>query len=192
MSFDISQNQDNAELLALFAKGNRLSTISLTSRLAPIIFSQAFHMLNNRADAEDVTQEALLQLWKIAPKWDPNRAQITTWLYRVTSNLCIDRFRKSKRVSSEEMPEVIDKTPDVDQKMQFMARSKALYAGLKILPDRQRQAIVLRHLEELSNPDISEIMEISIEAVESLIARGKRSLVLTLVPQKKALGLNDD
>jgi RNA polymerase sigma-70 factor (ECF subfamily) len=63
---------------------------------------------------------------------------------------------------------------------------------LKILPDRQRQAIVLRHLEELSNPDISEIMEISIEAVESLIARGKRSLVLTLAPQKKALGLNDD
>ncbi len=192
MALDISQNQRDAELLARFSKGDRAAALALTSRLAPVVFAQAFRMLGDRAEAEDVTQESLLRLWKAAPGWDATRAKITTWLYRVTSNLCIDCLRKSNRNSGDEVPEVADETPGIDLKLQATARAQALQHALQTLPDRQRQAMILRHIEDLSNPEISDIMEISVEAVENLVSRGKRALASTLVPQKKALGLEDD
>ena len=192
MALGISQNQRDAELLARFSKGDRAAALALTSRLAPVVFAQAFRMLGDRAEAEDVTQESLLRLWKAAPGWDATRAKITTWLYRVTSNLCIDCLRKSNRNSGDEVPEVADETPGIDLKLQATARAQALQHALQTLPDRQRQAIILRHIEDLSNPEISDIMEISVEAVESLVSRGKRALASTLAPQKKALGLEDD
>ena len=192
MALDIIQNQRDAELLARFSKGDRAAALALTSRLAPVVFAQAFRMLGDRAEAEDVTQESLLRLWKAAPGWDATRAKITTWLYRVTSNLCIDRLRKSNRNSGDEVPEVADETPGIDLKLQATARAQALQHALQTLPDRQRQAMILRHIEDLSNPEISDIMEISVEAVESLVSRGRRALASTLAPQKKALGLEDD
>lgn len=185
MALDIIQNQRDAELLARFSKGDRAAALALTSRLAPVVFAQAFRMLGDRAEAEDVTQESLLRLWKAAPGWDATRAKITTWLYRVTSNLCIDRLRKSNRNSGDEVPEVADETPGIDRKLQATARAQALQHALQTLPDRQRQAMILRHIEDLSNPEISDIMEISVEAVESLVSRGKRALASTLAPQKK-------
>ena len=192
MALDIIQNQRDAELLARFSKGDRAAALALTSRLAPVVFAQAFRMLGDRAEAEDVTQESLLRLWKAAPGWDATRAKITTWLYRATSNLCIDRLRKSNRNSGDEVPEVADETPGIDRKLQATARAQALQHALQTLPDRQRQAMILRHIEDPSNPEISDIMEISVEAVESLVSRGKRALASTLAPQKKALGLEDD
>ena len=192
MALDIIQNQRDAELLARFSKGDRAAALALTSRLAPVVFAQAFRMLGDRAEAEDVTQESLLRLWKAAPGWDATRAKITTWLYRVTSNLCIDRLRKSNRNSGDEVPEVADETPGIDRKLQATARAQALQHALQTLPDRQRQAMILRHIEDLSNPEISDIMEISVEAVESLVSRGRRALASTLAPQKKMLGLEDD
>ncbi len=192
MVLDISQNQQDAELLMRFSKGDRAAAMALTSRLAPIVFAQAFRMLGDRAEAEDVTQESLLRLWKAASGLDATRAKITTWLYRVTSNLCIDCLRKSNRNSGDEVPEVADETPGIDLKLQATARAQALQHALQTLPDRQRQAMILRHIEDLSNPEISDIMEISVEAVESLVSRGKRALASTLAPQKKALGLEDD
>ena len=192
MALGISQNQRDAELLARFSKGDRAAALALTSRLAPVVFAQAFRMLGDRTEAEDVTQESLLRLWKAAPGWDATRAKITTWLYRATSNLCIDRLRKSNRNSGDEVPEVADETPGIDLKLQATARAQALQHALQTLPDRQRQAMILRHIEDLSNPEISDIMEISVEAVESLVSRGKRALASTLAPQKKALGLEDD
>lgn len=192
MALGISQNQRDAELLARFSKGDRAAALALTSRLAPVVFAQAFRMLGDRTEAEDVTQESLLRLWKAAPGWDATRAKITTWLYRVTSNLCIDCLRKSNRNSGDEVPEVADETPGIDLKLQATARAQALQHALQTLPDRQRQAMILRHIEDLSNPEISDIMEISVEAVENLVSRGKRALASTLAPQKKALGLEDD
>ena len=192
MALGISQNQRDAELLARFSKGDRAAALALTSRLAPVVFAQAFRMLGDRAEAEDVTQESLLRLWKAAPGWDATRAKITTWLYRVTSNLCIDCLRKSNRNSGDEVPEVADETPGIDLKLQATARAQALQHALQTLPDRQRQAMILRHIEDLSNPEISDIMEISVEAVESLVSHGRRALASTLAPQKKALGLEDD
>ena len=192
MALDASQNLEDATLLARFAQGDRAAAQVLTARLAPVVYSQAFRMLGDRAEAEDITQDSLLRLWHAAPDWQAGQAKVTTWLYRVTSNLCIDKMRKSKRQSSDAVPEMPDDGPDMERRLQDRARAQALRAALSDLPDRQKQAMVLRHLEGLSNPDVAQIMQISVEAVESLMSRGKRSLADALAPQKKALGLEDD
>ena len=192
MALDASQNLEDAELLARFAQGDRAAAQVLTARLAPVVYAQAFRMLGDRAEAEDITQDSLLRLWHAAPDWQAGQAKVTTWLYRVTSNLCIDKMRKSKRQSSDAVPEMPDDGPDMERRLQDRARAQALRAALRDLPNRQKQAIILRHLEGLSNPDVAQIMQISVEAVESLMSRGKRSLADALAPQKKALGLEDD
>ena len=192
MALYASQSLEDAELLARFAKGDRAAAQVLTARLAPVVYTQAFRMLGDRAEAEDITQDSLLRLWHAAPDWQAGQAKVTTWLYRVTSNLCIDKMRKSKRHSSGAVPEMPDNGPDMERRLQDRARAQALRAALRDLPNRQKQAIILRHLEGLSNPDVAQIMQISVEAVESLMSRGKRSLADALAPQKKALGLEDD
>ncbi|MBE1283950.1 MAG: RNA polymerase sigma factor [Rhodobacteraceae bacterium] len=181
-------------LLVLFANGDRWAAQELTRRLAPRTFAVAVRVLGDRAEAEDVTQEAMMRLWKMAPDWQQGQAQVSSWLYRVAMNLCLDRKRRSRggTVGLDQVPDPQDPKPGVLEQIQQSARWDALQAGLMRLPDRQRQAVVLRHIEELSNPEIAVIMDISVEAVESLTARGKRALAQALAGQREALGYGDD
>ena len=82
--------------------------------------------------------------------------------------------------------------PRPEERLQQNARSDALQAALMRLPDRQRQAVVLRHIDGLANPEIAAILDIGVEAVESLTARGKRALKQALESQRDALGFDDD
>ncbi|SDW20659.1 RNA polymerase sigma-70 factor, ECF subfamily [Ruegeria halocynthiae] len=175
-------------LLGRFADGDAAVARLLTGRLGPRSYSLALRMLGNRAEAEDVTQEAMMRLWKMAPDWVPGQAQLSTWLYRVTLNLCVDLRRKKRPDALENVAEPEDGTASVVDRMQDTARKDALQNALQQLPDRQRQAVVLRHIEELSNPEIAGIMDISVEAVESLTARGKRSLTAILAGRRDELG----
>ncbi len=194
MPLDAQTDIDDADLLVRYAAGDRAAARMLTGRLTPIVFAQAFRLLGDRAEAEDVAQEAMLRLWKIAPQWDPERAKVTTWLYRVTANLCTDRLRRGtgQGRALDEVPEPADPTPGADAQLQLAARQAALRQALAGLPERQRVAITLRHLEGLGNPAIADELEISVEAVESLLARGKRALAAMLGTQKGALGYHDD
>jgi RNA polymerase sigma factor (sigma-70 family) len=191
MPLDAMTEIPDETLLVLYANGDAAAARTLTMRLTPRVLGLAGRMLGDRVEAEDVAQEAMLRLWRIAPEWRPGEAQVSTWLYRVASNLCTDRLRKrrGKGVALDAIPEPEDETPRVDQRMEADERRDALKAALAELPDRQRQAVVLRHIEGLTNPDIAQIMDISVEAVESLTARGKRALAALLHAQKDALGL---
>lgn len=182
-------------LLVLYANGDRLAAAALTRRLVPRVLGYAARLLADRAEAEDVTQEAMLRLWKIAPDWRSGEAQVSTWLYRVVTNLVTDRQRARLRRAAttlDDAPEVADEGRGAVAGMIEADRMAALDAALAKLPDRQRQAVVLRHLEGLSNPEIAVIMDIGTEAVESLTARGKRSLAAILSGQKAALGYEDE
>ncbi len=183
-----------ADLLARAATGEARAAKDLTALLAPRAYRQAFRMLGNRAEAEDVVQDAMMRLWRAAPNWQAGGAQVSTWLYRVVANLCIDRMRRGSQASlqDDDMPEPLDPGPGQETQLIQKARLSALYAALRKLPDRQRQAVVLRHIEGLSNPEIAGIMDVTVEAVESLSARGKRALSKDLGPHKKELGFSDD
>ena len=185
------KKQDDNVLLVAFAKGDRSAAQQLTERLMPKIYSHAYYRLGNIADAEDVTQEAFLKLWKIAPNWKHDKAQVSTWLYRVVYNMCKDRYRRATLENLSSAQEVTDGTQSPTAKIDAQYRQKALYDAMSILPENQRLAIQLRHIDELSNPEIAEIMELSIEAVESLTARGKRKLIEILQTQKSKLGYSD-
>ena len=180
----------DADLLARFAAGEPKAARDLIDSLGPCSFAVAFRMLGERSEAEDVAQEAMMRLWRIAPDWRTGEAKVSTWLYRVTMNLCIDRQRRRRgsMTALDEVAEPPDPGRSVAETMQERQRNDALQAALQQLPDRQRQAVVLRHLEELSNPEIAGIMEISTEAVESLIARGKRALAAALAGRREDLG----
>ncbi|WP_172331520.1 RNA polymerase sigma factor [Mangrovicoccus sp. HB161399] len=185
-------SSEDAALLAAYAAGDPQAARTLMLRIAPRIHALAVRMLGDRAEAEDVTQEAMLRLWKIAPDWRDMGAAPATWTYRVAANLCTDRLRRRRRqapLEPEMEPE--DDRPGNEARMQGAARARALQAALAELPERQRLAVILRHLEGRPNPEIAEILEISVEAVESLTARGKRTLAKALAKHREALGLID-
>lgn len=180
-------------LLVAYGNGDAVAASVLTRRLTPRVLGYAARLLGDPSEAEDVTQEAMLRLWKIAPDWRQGEAQVSTWLYRVVTNLCTDRLRKRGRSAPlDAAGEPADTSPAADARMTEVQRSDALQAALAELPERQRQAVVLRHLEGLSNPEIAGIMDIGIEAVESLTARAKRALAALLAGQREALGYEDD
>ncbi|RFU13489.1 RNA polymerase sigma factor [Rhodobacteraceae bacterium W635] len=185
---DLDPLSDDA-LMVLFAKGDAGAARVLTARLLPRVLSHAARVLGDRVEAEDVAQEAMLRLWRAAADWQPGGAKPSTWLYRVTANLAVDRLRKSGRaVGLDDGPEPEDDAPGPEDRLQRAGRMAALDAALARLPERQRQAVVLRHVEGLSNPEISEVLGIGVEAVESPTARGKRALAKRLAGQKEALG----
>lgn len=192
MPFDARHEIPDDALLLLFANGDHDAARILTERLLPRVFGHALRMLRDRAEAEDVAQEAMLRLWRQAPNWRQGEAKVTTWLYRVVANLCTDRLRKTRHVALELVPEPLDDAVSAEARLQTKARVDALGGALATLPERQRQAVTLRHIEGLGNPEIAEIMEIGVEAVESLIARGKRSLSAALGSRKEELGYADD
>ncbi len=181
-------------LLILYANGDRDAARHLTERLAPKVMAYAQRVLGDRAEAEDVAQEAMLRLWRMAPDWRPGEAQVTTWLYRVATNLATDRVRQRGRrraTTLDDAPEVADGQPGALQTMIEADRMAALQAALDALPERQRQAVVLRHIEGLANPEIAQILGVGVEAVESLTARGKRALTALLSGRRQDLGYGE-
>jgi RNA polymerase sigma-70 factor (ECF subfamily) len=184
----------DAQWLARFASGDATAARVLTDRLAPRCLAVALRMMGDRAEAEDITQEAMLRLWRMAPDWTETGAQVSTWLYQVTMNLCRDRLRRAGRKTAalDEVAEPPDPAPSAEARLQSKARNAALQAALQDLPERQRQAVVLRHIEGLGNPEIAGILSISVEAVESLTARGKRALARSLSGRREELGMTDD
>ncbi len=192
MSEHSAAREADAELLARYASGDEAAARLLSARLSPRAYAHAYRVLGDGTEAEDVTQEAMLRLWKQAAKWDDGRAQAATWLYRVIANLCTDRLRGRRTETLDEVDAPADQGPSAETRLQDIARHDALQSALLRLPDRQRQAVVLRHIEGLANPEIAEILDVGVEAVESLTARGKRALSADLAKQRDALGYHDD
>jgi RNA polymerase sigma-70 factor (ECF subfamily) len=194
MPRDMTNEISDDALLVLYANGDASAARMLTGRLLPAVLGYATRLLGDRAEAEDVAQEAMIRLWRIAPEWRPGEAKVTSWLYRVVTNLCTDRQRARRRRASDaldDVPEPADDGPGVEARMLTAARLSALDAALATLPDRQRQAVVLRHIEGLSNPEIAEVLGVGVEAVESLTARGKRALTAALAGRRDALGYEE-
>lgn len=176
------------DLLVRYAAGDASAARALVARLAPRVSRLARRLLNDPAEAEDVTQDAMLKLWQIAPQWQVGRAQPSTWLHRVATNLATDRLRKRRSVGLDTIEEPGDPSPSALEEILAADRMQALDLALAQLPERQRVAVILRHLEGFTNPEIAEAMDVGVEAVESLTARGKRKLAALLSGRRQELG----
>lgn len=193
MALDADGGVSDEALLVAYGNGDVSAARLLTRRLTPMALRVAARLLGgDRAEAEDVAQEAMLRLWKIAAEWRQGEAKVTSWLYRVVVNLATDRLRQRRPTAAlDEVAEPPDLSASAVEAMTEAARARALDQALAALPERQRQAVVLRHIEGLANPEIAAIMDIGIEAVESLTARGKRALAAMLSHRREELGYGD-
>jgi RNA polymerase sigma factor (sigma-70 family) len=127
-------------------------------------------------EAEDVAQEAFVRIWKQAPHWKEGEARFDTWIHRVALNLCYDRLRGRREDPVAELPDEPDHDAQPDLQHDARERDERVRAALAKLPARQREALVLNYYQELSNIEAAALMGITVDALESLLARARRSL----------------
>lgn len=168
------------DLVRRVGRGEPAAIQAMVARKLPRMLALAQRMLGDAVEAEDVAQEAMLRAWKQAPRWAPGKAKFDTWLHRVGLNLCYDRLRRRREIPTEAPPDRPDDGPAPDRGLLAAELGVRVDAALKRLPDRQREAIVLCHYQELSNIEAAALMTVSVEALESLLSRGRRSLRQTL------------
>lgn len=166
----------DAEDVAKAGRGDRDAAARLIARHSAKLLTVASRMLANRAEAEDAVQDVFLRLWTHAARWRPGKAKFETWLYRVVLNQCYDRLRRRPTRPLEEAAEVADAAATPDARLGEGQVNREIARALETLPERQKAAILLCHFKECGNIEAAEIMGLSVEALESLLARGRRAL----------------
>ena len=139
-------------------------------------YGLALRILGNAADADDVTQDAFVKAWVHRRNWQAGRAKFSTWLYRVIVNRCIDLKRAPKGVWIEDVPEPTDGSDDASEALHKREVFGRLDEALNRLPNQQRIVLILSYHEELGNAEIAELLGTTVNAVESLLKRGRRRL----------------
>ena len=168
------------DMVRRVGQGDPAAIQAMVARKLPRMLALAQRMLGDPVEAEDVAQEAMLRAWKQAPRWTPGKARFDTWLHRVGLNLCYDRLRRRREIPTEAQPDRPDDGPAPDRGLLVAELGARVDAALGRLPERQREAIVLCHYQELTNIEAADLLKISVEALESLLSRGRRALRLTL------------
>lgn len=164
------------ELVRRVGAGDGPACAALVDRHLARILGLAGRMLGSRAEAEEVAQEVFLRVWQQAGRWREGEARFSTWLHRVAVNLCQDRLRRRRETSLEAAGDPPSPDPPPEAALQQDAVAARVGEALRQLPERQRTAILLSHFQELGNIEAAAILGISVEALESLLARGRRRL----------------
>lgn len=139
-----------------------------------------FRLTRNADDAADLAQEAFLRVWTKAATWKPGRVKFGTWLHRIAHNLCIDLHRRKRGTDDVDVDTLDGAGPTPDQAPADDRLRNALDEALGDLPERQRTALLLCHRQNMSNREAAAVLEVSVDALESLLARARRTLRRTL------------
>ena len=166
----------DADVVLAAARGDESAFARLVDRHLARVHAIAYRALGIRAEAEDVTQEVLMRAWRQLPTWRPGEARFSTWLQRVTLNLVNDRLRgRREQVDVAEL-DLVSNAPEPEHDAARSEQGQRVRAALQQLPDRQRDALLLCHFEGLGNIEAAAALEVSVEALESLLGRARRRL----------------
>jgi RNA polymerase sigma-70 factor (ECF subfamily) len=169
-------NDPDETLMLQVQTGDHTACRELVNRHLGRIVAFAGRVLGDRILAEDVAQEVFLRLWSHAQQWRPSGARLTTWLHRIAMNLCLDNLARRRETPLDEVEDPVDPKPDAATLLQERNLSREVEKALGELPDSQRIAITLCYYQGLRNREAAETMDVSVEALESLLARGRRTL----------------
>jgi RNA polymerase sigma-70 factor (ECF subfamily) len=169
-------NETDETLMLRVGTGDHAACRELVERHLGRIVAFAGRVLSDRTTAEDVAQDVFLRLWSHARRWRPTGARLTTWLHRVALNLCLDRLARRRETPLDDVAEPVDPEPSAAALLQEQLLSQYIAKALNELPDSQRVAITLCHYQGLRNREAAQLMDLSVEALESLLARGRRTL----------------
>jgi RNA polymerase sigma-70 factor (ECF subfamily) len=172
--------EDDQTLVLRTGEGDVAAYRELVRRHSRKLHHYAFRMTRIEAEAEDIVQETFMRLYQRAADYEPE-ARVTTWLHRIAHNLAVDRLRTRGRWTSMDEEESDEEREDVEsarpaELLDGKRRAERLTAALEELPERQRAALVLVYLNDLSGAEAAGVLGVSAEAVESLLARGRRAL----------------
>ncbi len=183
-------------LLEYTAAGNESAFEQIVRRYHVKVIHLIYCYLNHRWEAEEVAQDVFFKVWKNASQFK-GKSKFSTWLYRIAVNTCLNHKRSKKAESntldSTSNPEDFPDNPEFagtnegnpQQLMEKKEREDIVRQSLRLLPEKQRMAIILSRFEGYSYAEIAELMNVSIAAVESLLFRAKQNIARILIPLKE-------
>jgi RNA polymerase sigma-70 factor (ECF subfamily) len=182
---------DDRELIARARSGDEAACRVLLTRYERAVFTICLRMLRSREEAEDLAQEAFMKVFAMLDRYDPSYA-FAAWLFKITSNLCIDTIRK-RRLDTVPMDDPL-RSEKGEYARQYEApgdnpetlvikdeRSKRLSDAIESLPPHYRIMILLRHQEDLSYEEIAQVLEVPLGTVKARIHRAREMLKTRLV-----------
>ncbi|HSO58413.1 MAG TPA: RNA polymerase sigma factor SigW [Paenisporosarcina sp.] len=167
-------------------KGDQNAFAEIVELFQDKLYRICYRMLGNQHEAEDIAQEAFVRAFINIHTFDTNR-KFSTWLYRIGTNLCIDRIRKKKpdyfldaEVAGTEglnmYSQIASKDELPEQEVLKMEMQDRVQYEISRLPDKYRAVIVLKYMEDLPLQEISEILEMPLGTVKTRIHRGREAL----------------
>jgi RNA polymerase sigma-70 factor, ECF subfamily len=175
----------DAELLAAVSRRDAQAFAHLLQRHHGPVYRVVWRMTGG-VEAEDIVQETFFKLWQ-KPEQVREAAALRGWLMRVASNAAIDRSRKPRLAALDDAPDVADGRADAAEVLQRTTAARAVDTAIAALPERQRLALSLVYFEGLTNIEAASVMEASVEAIESLLSRARRTLKESLAGQWQEL-----
>ncbi len=186
-----NETEAEAALVGRVAAGDRRAFEELYDRFAGVLFSTAFRVLNNREAAEDVLQDAFVQIWEKAPLYDSSRGKPMTWAITLTRNKAIDRLRSTQRRGrlQEEVQREAEAGEQFDDRNSLEAvvsieTGKLVRDALANLPKDQREAIDLAFFSSLTQNEIAERLGEPLGTVKARIRRGMMKMRDALAPEE--------
>lgn len=173
------------QLMELIASGDQSAYAEAVRRHGRSIAAYAYRMISQQADAEDIAQETFLRLWTHAHRWQADKAAVSTWLHRIAHNLCVDLLRRDKSAINMALDdEHADPALSSEQLISLDADRVSLQLAISTLPERQRSALIMTHYQGLSDKVVADIMDVSVDALESLLARARITIKVRLLHDK--------
>jgi RNA polymerase sigma-70 factor, ECF subfamily len=175
----------DAELVGKCKTGDREAWETIVRRRHARIYNLAYRFTGRFDEAEDLTQEVFLKVYRTLHSYRPESGALETWIVRVARNHFIDHYRKHKTERSQtgaledHHESVVEATVRVETPGRAFERNEAatrIHRMLALLPEEQREAVILRDLEELSYEEIADLLELPIGTVKSRINRGRIEL----------------
>lgn len=170
------------ELIARLQKRDETAFEELLRQYEKKVYTLCFRMCGNSEDAEEAAQDAFLALWRGIDRFR-QESSLSTWIYRLATNACIDTLRRRKKQSGsvslddeELFVDAVDTSPQPQETVEHRETQKLLQEGLSALPEEYRKVLILREIEGLSYTEIAESASIELGTVKSRISRGRSLL----------------